>query len=249
MWAIATRELRSFFLSPLAWSILGVIQFIVGLTFIANVTMFLQPNTQSILSQSPGAPGLTDFVVSDLFGLTGIVLLLVTPLLTMRLVSEERRQKTLSLLFSAPLSMTSIVLGKYFGLMGFFVIMLGLLTLMPLSLLMGGTLDFGQLAVSLLGLLLLMGAFTAIGLYMSTLTSHPTVAAISTFGILLFLWIIEWAGSSLGQGGVLSYLSIISHYQELLKGLLDSKDVVYYVLLIVLFLGLSIYRLDAERLQ
>ncbi|MDM8558636.1 ABC transporter permease [Candidatus Parabeggiatoa sp. HSG14] len=249
MWAIATRELRSFFLSPLAWSILGIIQFIVGLTFIANVSMFLQPNTQSALSQSPDAPGLTEFVVSDLFGLTGIILLLVTPLLTMRLISEERRQKTLSLLFSAPLSMTSIVLGKFLGLMGFFAIMLGLLTLMPLSLLMGGTLDFGQLAVSLLGLLLLMGAFTAIGLYMSTLTSHPTVAAISTFGILLFLWIIEWAGSSLGQGSLLNYLSIITHYQELLKGLLDSKDVAYYVLTIVLFLGLSIYRLDAERLQ
>jgi ABC-2 type transport system permease protein len=178
-----------------------------------------------------------------------IILLLVIPLLTMRLVSEERRARTLPLLLSAPLSMSEIVLGKYLGLLGFLAIMLGLVTLMPLSLLSVGTLDFGLLASNLIGLSLMLAAFAAAGLFMSTLTAQPTVAAISTFGLLLLLWIIEWTGKTMGDSGtVMSYLSLQSHYEALLKGLFDSSDVVYYLLFIISFLVLSIRRLDAERL-
>jgi ABC-2 type transport system permease protein len=246
MWTIATRELRSLFLSPLAWSILGIIQFILGWIFAVLVSEFTQPDFQSELANHPDAPGLTDIVVSSLFGWIGIVLLLVAPLLTMRLISEERHNKTLPLLLSAPIPMTSIILGKYLGLMGFFLIMLATIMLMPLSLLLGGTLDFGQIASGLVGVTLLLGAFTAIGLYISTLTAHPTVAAIGTFGILLLLWIIaENAGE---QTGVLTYLAITTHYQPLLKGIFNSQDVVYYLLVIALFLILSIQKLDADRI-
>lgn len=248
MWVIAKRELRSLFLSPLAWSILGVVQFIFAWVFAVVVYWFLQPEVQSSLQSNPNAPGLTDVVVGNLFDWIGIVLLLVAPLLTMRLVSEERRNKTLSLLLSAPVSMTQIILGKYIGLMSFFIIMLGVILLMPLSLLLGGTLDFGQLAAGLLGAILLLGAFTAIGLYISTLTEHPTVAAIGTFGALLLLWVIDWAENASQQSGVLSYLSITHHYQPLLKGLFSTQDIIYYLLLIALFLILSIHRLDAERI-
>lgn len=250
MWNIALRELRSFFISPLAWSILGVVQLILSLVFAASVETYLQPNTQMQLAYAPNAPGVTDFVVSDLLALASIIMLLVTPLLTMRLISEERHNKTLPLLLSAPVSLTQIVLGKYIGLMSFFLIMLTLIMLMPFALLLGGTLDFGQIACGLLGLLLLIGAFTAIGLYISTLTAYPTVAAVSTFGVLFILWIINWVGSSSGDGtsDLLTYLSITDHYQSLLRGLFSTKDVSYYVLLIALFLILSIQRLDAERM-
>lgn len=248
MWTIATRELRSLFLSPLAWSILGVIQFILGWVFAVLVSEFTQPDFQSELANHPDAPGITDLVVSSLFGWIGITLLLVTPLLTMHLISEERRNKTLPLLLSAPIPMTSIILGKYLGLMGFFLIMLAIIMLMPLSLLLGGTLDFGQIASGLVGVTLLLGAFTAIGLYISTLTAYPTVAAIGTFGILLLLWIIDWAENAADQTGVLTYLSITTHYQPLLKGIFNSQDVVYYLLVITLFLILSIQKLDADRI-
>ena len=107
-----------------------------------------------------------------------------------------------------------------------------------------------QVAAGLLGLTLLLAAFTAIGLYMSALTDQPTIAAISTFGLLLLLWIIDWAGNSEAQvSGLFAYLSMLRHYETLLKGLLHSTDVVYYLLVTVLFLGLSIRRLDADRLQ
>jgi len=249
MWMIATRELRSLFFSPLGWSILGAVQIIFGWFFAWLVYFFVRPDVQASLASDPNAPGLTAMVVASLFDWVGIVLLLVTPLLTMRLISEERRNNTLPLLLSAPLSMTSIILGKFLGVMGFFLILVAMLTLMPLSLLLGGNLDFGQLASGLLGIILFLGALSALGLYISTLTAQPTVAAISTFAAFLLLWMFDWAESAGEQSSVLGYLAITKHYQPLLKGFFSTADVVYYVLFIVLFLILSIQRLDANRLQ
>jgi ABC-2 type transport system permease protein len=141
------------------------------------------------------------------------------------------------------------VLGKYLGVLGFFLALLGLLALMALSLMAGTTLDYGKLASGLLGLALVIGAFTAAGLYMSSLTEQPTIAAVSSFGLLLLLWIINWAGASGEQvSGVFSYVSLVQHYDSLLKGLFNSKDVIYYLLFILTFLVLCIQRLDANRL-
>ncbi len=174
----------------------------------------------------------------------------MAPLLTMRLVSEEHRNRTLSLLLSAPVSMTEIILGKYLGILLFLLVMLGMLALMPLSLLVGGSLDFGKLGAGLLGLGLLLAAFAAAGLFMSTLTTQPTVAAISTFGLLLLLWIIDWtSGARAEVSGILNYMSLTRHYEPMLKGMINSVDIAYYLLFIITFLVLSVRRLDAERLQ
>lgn len=248
--AIAAHELRSMFLSPLAWSILAVVQLILAYIFLVQVELFMQ--WQPRLAGIPGSPGLTDIVVSPLFQSAAIVLLLVVPLLTMRLVSDERRNRTLTLLLSSPLSMSEIILGKYLGLMGFLLILLSLLALMPLSLLLGGGLDLGLLVSGLLGLVLVVASFAAAGLFLSTLTEQPTVAAVSSFGLLLFLWIIDWAGAKGGDGaagGLLAYLSLLGHYDALLKGVFDSKDILYYLIFCATFLILAIHRLDAERLQ
>ena len=248
IFTIAARELRSLFLSPLAWAVLAVVQFILAYLYLSQVDAYLvwQPRLAAI----EGAPGVSDIIIAPLLADAAIVLLLVTPLITMRVLSEERRNCTLSLLFSAPVSMTEIIIGKYLGVLAFFLILLGLLALMPLALLAGTDIDLGKLATGLLGLALLLAAFTAIGLFMSALTEQPTIAAISTFGLLLLLWIIDWAGSSDGQtSDLFAYLSMLRHYQTLLKGLFHSTDVIYYLLIIFLFLGLSIRRLDADRLS
>ncbi|MCP4043807.1 MAG: ABC transporter permease subunit [Gammaproteobacteria bacterium] len=249
IFTIATRELRSLFLSPLAWSILAVVQLILGYVFLVQLEMFIQ--WQPRLAAIEGAPGLTDIVVAPLFRTAAIVLLLVVPLLTMRLVSEEKRNRTLALLLSAPVSMTEIILGKFLGLMIFLFCLLGIIALMPISLLAGGTLDFGLFAAALLGLALVLSSFSAAGLFLSTLTEQPTVAAVSTFGLLLLLWILDWAGGTGAQdtSQTLGYLSLLTHYDALLKGVFDTQDIVYYLLFSTLFLGLSIRRLDAERLQ
>ncbi len=246
--AIAYRELRNQFLSPLAWTLLAVVQLILGYLFLAQVDTFQQYQPRLAAQASP--LGVTDVVVAPLFANAAIVLLLITPLLTMRLVSGERRAGTLPLLFSAPVSMTRLILGKYLGVLGFLGILLGLILLMPLSLYAGTTLDAGKLAAAFLGLALMVAGFAAAGLFMSTLTAQPTVAAVATFGLLLLLWIMDWTGN-LGGGvqAVVRYLSLMSHYQDLRQGLFSTADVAYYLLFIATFLVLAIRRLDADRLH
>ncbi len=239
MFSIAVKELRSIFLFPLAWTILGVVQMVIAFVFASTVEEFLQLNLQI---------SLTNFVFVSVFMIVAFILLFVVPLITMRLFSEERRNKTLPLLLSSPVSLTSIVLGKYLGSLSFFVILIALLMLMPLSLMFGAILDFGQIATGLLGILLLIGAFTAIGLYVSALTAHPTVAAIGSYGILLLLLIIHWVGGVEEQNTLFNYLSMIRHYYALLRGLFDTEHVVYYLLIIVTFLTLTIRHLDNERI-
>lgn len=246
--AIAARELRSLFLSPLSWAVLAIAQAFVAYAFLVKLELFLQ--LKSDLAGLPGAPGLTPIVVAPALKAAGMVMLLAAPLVTMRLVSEERSNGTLSLLMSSPVSMTDIVLGKYIGVMTYFLLLVMLLMLTPLSLLAGGTLDFGLLAAGALGLLLLIASFAAIGLFMSTLSAHPPVAAVSTFGVLLLLWNMNWAGTGADEAvrPLFSYLAITSHFNALLQGVVDSADVAYSLLIVAAFLVLSIRRLDSMRL-
>ena len=127
---IAGREFKTLFLSPLAWTILGVIQIILGYMFLAQLDYFLM--VQSRISGMESAPGVTDLLVAPLFGNAGVILLLVTPLMTMRLVSEERKNRTLSLLFTAPVSMAEIIIGKYLGVLGFLLLMVCMLLLLTI---------------------------------------------------------------------------------------------------------------------
>ena len=245
---IAARELRSLFLSPLSWTVLAITQAFVAYALLVKLELFLQLKPH--LPGLPGAPGLTAIVVAPALKAAGMVMLLAAPLVTMRLISEERRSGTLSLLLSAPVSMTDIVLGKFLGVMSFFSIVVLVILLTPLSLLAGGTLDYGLLASGFLGLLLLIASFAAAGLFMSTLTAHPAVAAVSTFGLLLLLWNLDWAGTGAAEGvrSLFSYLAVTSHFNALLQGVVDSADVIYSLLVVVTFLVLAIQRLDTMRL-
>ncbi len=243
--SIALRELRSMFLSPLAWTVLAVTQLILAWSFFTQIDFFF--NIQSELATMPNAPGVTDLVVMPTFEVASIILLMVTPLLTMRLISEERRNGSITLLLSSPLSMTEIVLGKFTGIVLFMLIFIIMISLMPLSLLMGTELDLGKLAAGMFALMLLLSAFSAAGLYLSSLTSNPVVAAISSFGLLLLLWIINSnagdASNALGQ------LSLLGHFAPMLRGLIDTADIAYFILFIATFLLLTIRQLDSQRLQ
>jgi len=247
IFTIAIRELKNLFLSPLAWAIMAVLQLIVAYLFLSQMDTFmlLQPRLAGI----EGAPGVTDIVVAPLLQTSGFLLLLVAPAITMRVFSDERRNRTLTLLLSAPVSMTDIVLGKFLGVSLFFLLLLALLAAMPLSLYAGTTLDAGKLAAGLLGLALLLAAVAAIGVFMSSLTEQPVVAAISTLGLLMMLWIVDWSGDS-GESAtdLFPYLSLKTHFESFLKGLFSTTDVAYYLLLTATFLVLGIRRLDQQRL-
>lgn len=245
---IAGRELKSLFLSPLAWTILAVLQGISAWIFLIQLDGFL--NLQPQLTHMEGAPGATDIVVIPLFNLLSILLLMVIPLLTMRLISEEHRNKTLPLLLSSPLAGSSIVLGKFFAVLAFAGMIVALAVLMGLSLYAGTQPDPGQIATAACGQLLMSAAFIAIGLYISCLTRQPGIAAVATFGALFMLWIVHWTGQT-GENAneILSWLSIITHQASFQRGLLNSQDIAYYLIMTIFFLLLSIRRLDAERLH
>ena len=248
IYSIASREFKSLFLSPSAWSILAIMQFILAYLFLSDVEAF--NSLQTKLANIDNAPGLTELVIVPLFGNTSILLLLITPLLTMRLICQERRNKTLALLQSAPVANYEIILGKYFAVLSFLLVMTAIISLMPLSLRAGGHLDYGKLLANGLAVTLLVSSYTAIGLYMSCIASHPTVAAISSFGVLLLLWVMELT-SNLQQAGseLFTYLSMLNHFQNLQSGLVNSADIFYFLLFTAAFLVLSIRRLDYDRLQ
>jgi ABC-2 type transport system permease protein len=244
IFAIGSRELKSLFASPLAWVVLAVLQLILAWVFLGRLDGYLKVQPQ--LLQVVNAPGITEFIAAPLFATTAVLFLMAVPLLTMRQIAEERRNRTLTLLFSAPVSMTQIVLGKYLGIMLFLLAAIALVALMPLTLLAGGKLDFGLLAANLLGIVLLTASFAALGLFISSLTANPAVAAIGGFGAGLSFWLMDLMAPD--SDGPLSALSLLRHYQSFSEGLLDSYDVVYYLLFVTVFLALAVRRLDAERL-
>ena len=240
---IARHELRRIFVSPLAWSVLAVTQLVLGFVFVMLLVDYA--SNPDMVDQYTGV---ADYIGAGLFGFATIVLLLIMPLMTMRLLAEERKSGSIDLLLSAPVSLTDIVLGKFLGLCGFMLAVLALLAAMPLSLLPGSALDLGRIAAGLLGLFLLMLSFGAAGLFVSSLTREATIAAVGGFGLLMVVWLIQILGSQENRfAEIFSYLSLISHYENLRRGIFNSADVVYYLLFTVLFLWLTVQRLDMER--
>jgi ABC-2 type transport system permease protein len=240
---IAGKELRGLFLSPLAWSLMAVMQLLLAWLFLLQLEAFMQLQPSLISLENP--PGLTDLVVIPLLDSAAVILMLLVPLLSMGLFSREYQNGTFGLLLSSPVTMTRIVIGKYLALLVVVGLMLLLVAMMPLSLLLGGSLDLGTLAAGLLGLSLVVASYAALGLFLSSLTRQPAVAAVSSYGLLLLLWIIAMTG---GKGeGLFRQLAISSHFHRLLRGLVDSADLVYFVLLIGTALVLTIHRLERMR--
>jgi len=249
MFSIAWVEFKRMFNSPLAWSILAVLQFVLGMIFLVMVQEFIevvQPETVGM----ENAPGVTDTVVSAIYLWAGIIMLAIMPIITMRSFAEERMNGTFTLLRTSPISVSAIVLGKYLALILFIVVMVALISLMPVSLQLGTSLDFGKILSSILGLFLLLASFAAAGLFISSLTNQPIIAAVSSFGLLLFLVVLYISGKSSSNGSELFvYVSHFGHFLSFLQGLFQSGDLIYYVLFIVGFLVLTIRKIDNESLQ
>ncbi len=243
MWAICKRELFSLFVSPFAWVLLALSQLVLAWFFLISIDFYL--NGRDSLTAVPGAHGFSALIISELFGKTALLSLLLMPLLSMRSFSEERRQQRLALLLSAPVTPAHIVLGKYLSLFFFSAVLLAMISLMPLFLLFAGALDLGHLAAAMLGLLLLLAAFNAIGVFFSLHTQYPALAAMATFALLLLLWLLDWAGSN--EAPLFAYLSSFNHYAPWLRGQFNSQHLGYFILLTGGFLLLSTRRLQAEQ--
>lgn len=245
---IALRDLRSFFISPLAWIILAVITLISAWKFLNLIDLFfiLQPQLVNI----ENSIGVTDIVVANLFYESALKIIWMMPLLSMKILSEERRNGSLLLLTSSPLSMAEIILGKYLALVMFVMIIIGMISLMALSLLLGTQIDIGKMLSGIMGLSLLLCSTAAIGVYFSSLTRTPLIAAISTYGVISMLWLIGVSNASdaANSNQLFNYLSLVNHSINMYRGIIHSTDIIYYLLLIITFIGLSIHHMDAQRL-
>jgi ABC-2 type transport system permease protein len=254
IYTIAAKELRTLFASPLAWVVLGAVQLISGYVFLKRLDDFLQIQPQLVQLASP--PGVTELVVAPLFGTSAIVLLFAAPLLGMRLIAEERRNQTMVFLTSAPVSMTQIVLGKFLGLSLFLFAIVALVTAMPLSLAASTSLDYRLLASLCLGLTLLAGGFAAASLYVSSLTAHPIAAAFGAFATLLAMTLLSDAAADgvRARGwhvpaALVQVFSPLKNFEPLGKGLVDTYALVCSVLFVLVFVVLTVRRLDAQRLR
>jgi ABC-2 type transport system permease protein len=237
--------------------VLCVVQIIIGYAFLRRLDDFLQlqPQLASMASMA-SAPGATELVAAPVFGTLGALLLFVVPVLAMRLIAEERRNQTMVLLMSAPVSMTEIVLGKFLGLVIFLLSIVALAMLMPLSIAGATRLDYGLLAGLAAGAALLAAGFAAVSLYVSCLTVHPVAAAIGAFAALLGMLLIgDAAGEGLRARGwgvaasLAQVLSPIKNFEPFGKGIFDTYALTCSALLIAVFLMLAIRQLDAQRLR
>lgn len=254
IFVIAGKELRSLFGSPLAWLVLTVVQVILGYGFLKRLDDFLQIQSQLVRLASP--PGATELVAAPTYATAAAVLLFAVPLLAMRMIAEERRNQTLTLLLSAPVSVSEIVIGKFVALLAFLLIIVLLVLAMPLTLAGNTRLDFGLLGTLTLALLLLATGFAAVSLFASSLTAQPIAAALLAFGLLLaMLFMGETAGDSLRARGWLvpaafaQVFSPLRNFEPLGKGIIDSYAIVCSLLLAAGFLILAIRRLDGQRLR
>lgn len=243
IFTIAHKEFRSLLATPSTWLILGALQFIFAWFFLARLDAFLQVQAQ--LAQLANAPGATQAVVVPLFGTIALIMMLLVPVFTMRLIAEERRNHTLTLLMTAPVSGLHIVLGKFLGLLLFLLLIIAGCLSMVLALAAGTQLDKGLLLSNALGLLLLTAAYAALGLYISSLTAQPMVAAISALAALFGLWLMEV--SAVDSGSAWRALTPTSHFESFNTGLLNSGDLAFFLLFCAVFLLLAVRRLHNNR--
>ncbi|HNU66004.1 MAG TPA: ABC transporter permease subunit [Methylotenera sp.] len=243
---VARKELKSMFSSPMGWVILSLLMFAFGTYYLNGVNDYFA--VMSGAMRPAERTGVTQFVGQTVYGFASFIVLFAVPLLSMRLISEERRNQTLPFLFSAPISLTEIVIGKFLGLVLFLSILIVYIGLMLSTLNIWADIDFGYILANSLGMLLMVASFSALGLYFSSMTQQPVVAAILTFIALFALMFLDrfFAGD---PSNTLASLSLTRHFQSFASGLIDTADIIYFVLFIATFLTLTVRRLDADRLR
>jgi ABC-2 type transport system permease protein len=244
--AICRRELRSLFISPLAWLVLSLVQLVLGVVFVIQLQIFLDPPKVSALSQTWGV---TRVIAAPVATWGAFMLLLVIPVITMRGFSGEWRTGTMTLLLASPASSATIVLAKFSALAVFVAVQVTCIALLPLLLLIGSKLDSGLLLSQCLGLTLAGSLFAALGLLISSLTRQPAVAAAGTFGLLFVSWLLSWRGPNTGTSAQewVHRMSWQLHLDPLVRGLVDSADVLYFVIFACTALILCIWRVSCLR--
>ena len=246
--AIAQRELSAYFATAMGWISLSGFVALTGLIFALIITASFM---QGLQMSYGGALNVNEHVVPDLFGTIAVFLLFLTPAISMRLFAEDRKQHSIELLLSSPVSSLEIVLGKYLGAIGFLLILLiGTLHCVAIMFWIS-TPDPMILITNYIGVFLMGAAFLSLGMLTSACTKSQLIALVLSFGALLGLWFFTSLGGILegSTGEIISYFSVLSHMEQMTKGLLHTKDVVYYLTFSAFFVFATHQRVEAMRWQ
>jgi len=237
---IFKKEFKTFFSSPLAYVLSALFILVTGYIFFNLLVNYVE-TIQNLPAQN-GKPSFNEAVTIKLFANMNFILLFITPLITMRLVAEEKKQRSIQLLFSAPLKESEIILGKFISSFSVVLFMMALTLIFPIILYSTGMFDGGYILSGYIGVLLNVLCYLSIGIFASTLTENQIIAALLTFVFIMFSWIIAWLSQNTSQFilvEIFNYLSIVYHFENMLKGLIETKDLVYYFSFVFLFLFMS----------
>jgi len=243
---IASREFRALFRSPAAWIIAALMQITFAWMFLLTLEEYL--SVQATLKASDESPGVTAYMTFRFMAPASALFLLLCPLLSMRTFSDEFRLQTFPLLLSSPISITSIVLGKFLGTMALVAVLAVLVTIMPATLALISGIDLRTLLLALCGLIALGCCATAVGIFFSSLTRHTMIAAISSIATLLFLWILgkgsftsEWVSDAFAA------TALSTHLAQIFQGTLNTREAFYFAIVTTLFLTLTTLRIDSYK--
>lgn len=250
---IAGRELRSIFVSPIAYVVMtGFL--LLGGWFFFNLLARFNLLVSMYSSFQGGAEAMArlnvnEFVLAPLFHNLSVVLVILVPMITMRGFAEEKRAGTYELLLTSPIGTGEIVIGKFVGVVAFITVMIALTSIYGLILWIYGNPEVGIMLSGYLGLLLLAITFVTIGLFASSLTENQIIAAVTGLVMLLLLFVIAWPADSAGEvlGGVLRYVSVTEHFADMIKGVIDTKSLVYFATMIVGWLFLTQRSVESIR--
>src|SRR6185437_8013595 len=249
--AIARKELKSYFNSPIGYVLIGAFALLFGYFFIAVLAFFVRQSMQVSQFSMGGGGGanVNEQMIRPLLLNTSVLVLFIMPMVTMRTYAEEKRSGTIELLLTSPVTDFQIVMGKFLGAMALYCTMLAV-TLFHLAVLyLYGRPEWKPILTSYLGLVLFGGCFISVGLFISSLSKNQIVAGAVTFSVFLLLWVITWIGSFTGPTGdkLTSYLSIVDHFDDFTKGVIDTTHLIYYLSFITFGLFLTAKSVDTER--
>jgi ABC-2 type transport system permease protein len=248
--AIAHKEIKAYFASPIAYIVIGFSAVLFGYFFVALLLNFDRASLQAGSGfGGPESVNVNQMLIGPLFMNVAVILLFTLPLLTMRIYSEEKRSGTIELLLTSPLTDVQIVMGKFLGAFVLYVAMLGVTVVHIGFLFLFGNPEWRPVATGYLGVLLMGGCFLSLGLFVSSLTKNQIVAGMITFAVFLMFWIVNWIAAFVGptMQGVLNYMSITEHLNDFTLGVLDTKHIIYYVSFIAFSLFLTVRSVDTER--
>jgi ABC-2 type transport system permease protein len=243
IWTITKKELKSFLYSPIAY-ILAAFFLLVSGFFFYNILAWVNDQTMRSMQSGYGAGqiNINQMLFEPFLNNMTIILMFLLPMLTMRLFADEKKMRTEELLLTSPLRLSAIIIGKYLAALIIYAIILLLTATYAIFVFVYGNPELAPLLTAYLGLFLLGAVFIAIGLFASALTENQVIAAVISFSAIILIWVISWIGES-GPGAwrsILTYLSFFSHFKNMVGGVIDSQDIVYYLSFI--FLGLYLTR-------